>query len=58
MDMRVIDGQASGGDKGARVVTRREGTNDPVRTDGSKFRNNESGSQRQQESHTHLEPKE
>ncbi|RCL89477.1 RHS repeat-associated core domain-containing protein [Hyphomonas sp.] len=58
MDVRVMDGQASGGDmKGARVVTRREGTNDPVQTDGSKFRNNESAGQRQQESHIHLEPK-
>jgi RHS repeat-associated protein len=51
MDVRIMDGQASGGLKGPRAVTTRSGTNDPVRSDGSAFRNNESKSQRRAESH-------
>jgi hypothetical protein len=55
MDVRIMDGQASGGDKGPRAVTTRSGTNDLVRSDGSKFRNNESIDQRRAESHIRLE---
>ena len=57
MDVRVMDGQTNGGPlKGPRVRTTRAGhPNDGVRTDGSKFRNNESKSQRLQESHIHID---
>jgi len=56
MDVRVMDGQANGGAyKGERVRTTREGhSNDGVRSDGSKFRNNESKYQRLEESHIQL----
>jgi len=55
MDVRIMDGQANGGAlKGPRVRTTRSGTNDSVRTDGSRFRNNESRNQRLGESHIHL----
>ena len=53
MDVRVMDGQSAAGDfKGPRVITTRPGTNDPVKSDGSKFRDNESKSQRRESSHT------
>ena len=56
MDVRIMDGQAGGGPfKGPKVrTTRSESGNDGVRTDGSRFRNNETKSQRQSESHIHL----
>jgi len=56
MDVRIMNGQAGrGAYKGPRVRTTRAGTdNDGVRSDGSRFRNNESKSQRQEESHTQL----
>jgi len=56
MDVRIMDGQSTANpNRGPRVVTRREGTNDPIRPDGSNFRANETKSQRQQESHIHLD---
>jgi hypothetical protein len=55
MDVKVMDGQSNGKEfKGPRVNTYRAGTKDPSRTDGSKFKKNESKAQRQQESHVHL----
>ena len=58
MDVRVMNGQAgasSGATNGPRMVTTRAGTNDGVRVDGSRFKNNESKSQRRAGCHTSLE---
>lgn len=55
MDVRVMDGQASGGFKGPRAVTTNSRTGEFVRSDGSKFRNNESRTQRREESHIRLD---
>ncbi len=56
IDVRIMDGQANGGQfKGPKIRTTRSGSaNDGVRSDGSRFRNNESKSQRLRESHIHL----
>ncbi|MEL6366176.1 MAG: RHS repeat-associated core domain-containing protein [Pseudomonadota bacterium] len=59
MDVRVMDGQARGGpDKGPRVVTQRHETKEQIKTDGSKFRNNESKAERNEKSHIHLKKEE
>jgi len=57
MDVRIMDGQADGGAfKGPRIRTTRGGSaNDGVRSDGSRFRNNENKSQRRKESHIRLD---
>jgi hypothetical protein len=52
MDVRVMDGSNA---HPPRAVTTRAGTNDPVRQDGSKFKNNESKQERQSCSHTKLD---
>lgn len=51
-----MDGQTNGGNlKGPRIrTTSSNNPTDGVRSDGSKFRNNESKSQRLKESHIHL----
>jgi RHS repeat-associated protein len=57
MDVRVMDGQTNGGKfKGPRVITTNSQNNkDPIKTNGEKFRNNESKSTRRQQSHIQLE---
>jgi RHS repeat-associated protein len=52
MDVRVMDG---GSNHPPRAVTTREGTNDPVRPDGSRFKNNESKQERRDCSHIKLD---
>lgn len=52
MDVRVMDGGSS---HPPRVVTTREGTSDPVKPDGSRFRNNESKAERRGCSHITLD---
>jgi RHS repeat-associated protein len=55
IDIRIMDGQQTGGNlKGPRISFTRSGTNDRVRSDGSRFRNNEDKTQRLKESHIHL----
>jgi hypothetical protein len=57
MDVRIMDGQANGGKyKGPRVITSNsKNKKDPVKTNGEKFRNNESKGERRQKSHIQLE---
>jgi len=57
MDVRVMDGQSNSGKfKGPRVITTNSNNNkDPVKTNGEKFRNNESKGERRQGSHIQLE---
>ena len=53
-----MDGQSKSGEyNGSRVVTTRPDTNDYVKPNGSRFRNNETRSQRQQGGHTQLKTK-
>ena len=56
MDVRIMDGQSNGNAfKGPRIRTTRSGSaNDGVRSDGSRFRNNESKSERLRDSHIHF----
>jgi ABC-type transport system substrate-binding protein len=52
MNVRVMDGSNA---HPPRAVTTRAGTNDPVRADGSKFKNNESKQERRSCSHIKLD---
>lgn len=56
MDIRIMDGQASGKQyRGPRIKFTRSGSNnDGVRSDGSRFRNNEDKTERQKDSHIHF----